>query len=146
MSEQINVESIMKEIKKEIEVKGYTNDLLSFDDVIVDVGSMNVNKFDKVKFNEDIYVANHEWEVNPYRPLQGGKVTVFFKKAIRKLVYFFVEPIVMAQDGFKGRKVICVFFSYYLLLLMAMLLVMIQWLWKRQLSRWDIRQEYMPKA
>ena len=30
MSEQINVESIMKEIKKEIEVKGYTNDLLSF--------------------------------------------------------------------------------------------------------------------
>lgn len=48
MSEQINVESIMKEIKKEIEVKGYTNDLLSFDDVIVDVGSMNVNKFDKV--------------------------------------------------------------------------------------------------
>ena len=54
MSEQINVESIMKEIKKEIEVKGYTNDLLSFDDVIVDVGSMNVNKFDKVKFNEDI--------------------------------------------------------------------------------------------
>ena len=42
MSEQINVESIMKEIKKEIEVKGYTNDLLSFDDVIVDVGSMKL--------------------------------------------------------------------------------------------------------
>ena len=96
MSEQINVESIMKEIKKEIEVKGYTNDLLSFE---------NVNKFDKVKFNEDIYVANHEWEVNPYRPLQGGKVTVFFKKAIRKLVYFFVEPIVMAQDGFNASIV-----------------------------------------
>ena len=67
MSEQINVESIMKEIKKEIEVKGYTNDLLSFDDVIVDVGSMNVNKFDKV--------------------------------------YFFVEPIVMAQDGFNASIV-----------------------------------------
>ena len=45
---QINVQDIMKEIKKEIEVKGYTNDLLSFDDVIVDVGAMNVNKFDKV--------------------------------------------------------------------------------------------------
>ena len=101
MSEQINVESIMKEIKKEIEVKGYTNDLLSFDDVVVDVGAMNVNKFDKIKFNED----NHEWEVNPYRPLQGNKVTVFFKKVIRKLVYFFVEPIVMAQDGFNASIV-----------------------------------------
>ena len=103
MSEQINVESIMKEIKKEIEVKGYTNDLLSFDDVVVDVGAMNVKN--KIKFNEDIYVANHEWEVNPYRPLQGNKVTVFFKKVIRKLVYFFVEPIVMAQDGFNASIV-----------------------------------------
>ena len=35
---QINVQDIMKEIKKDIEVKGYTNDLLSFDDVIVAVG------------------------------------------------------------------------------------------------------------
>ena len=87
---QINVQDIMKEIKKEIEVKGYTNDL---------------NKFDKVKFNEDLYVANHEWEVNPYRPLQGNKAAVFFKKVIRKLVYFFVEPIVMAQDGFNASLV-----------------------------------------
>ena len=33
---ELNIQDIMKEIKKEIEVKGYTNDLLSFDDVIVD--------------------------------------------------------------------------------------------------------------
>ena len=44
-------------------------------------------------------------EVNPYRPLQGNKITVFFKKVIRKLVYFFVEPIVMAQDGFNASLV-----------------------------------------
>ena len=101
----LNIEEIMSQIKKDIEVKGYTNDLLSFDDVIVDVSSMNVNKFDKVKFNEDLYVANHEWEVNPYRPIQRNKVTVFIKKAIRKCVYFFVEPIVMAQDGFNASLV-----------------------------------------
>lgn len=101
----LNIEEIMSQIKKDIEVKGYTNDLLSFDDVIVDVSSMNVNKFDKVRFNEDLYVANHEWEVNPYRPIQGNKVTVFIKKAIRKCVYFFVEPIVMAQDGFNASLV-----------------------------------------
>ncbi len=104
-NKQINVQEIMKQIKKDIEVKGYTNDLLSFDDVIVDAGSLNANKFDKVKFNEDLYVANHEWEVNPYRPLQGNKISVFFKKAIRKTVYFFVEPIVMAQDGFNASLV-----------------------------------------
>ena len=104
-NKQINVQEIMKQIKKDIEVKGYTNDLLSFDDVIVDAGSLNANKFDKVKFNEDLYVANHEWEVNPYRPLQGNKISVFFKKAIRKTEYFFVEPIVMAQDGFNASLV-----------------------------------------
>ena len=43
---QINVQDIMKEIKGDIKVKSYTNDLLSFDDVIVDVGAMNVNMFD----------------------------------------------------------------------------------------------------
>ena len=36
----INVEEIMKQIKADINAKGYTNDLLSFDDVIVDVSSM----------------------------------------------------------------------------------------------------------
>lgn len=101
----INIENIMEQIKNDISAKGYTNDLLSFDDVVVDVSSMNVLMFDRVKFNEDLYVANHEWEVNPYRPLQGGKVRVFFRKVIRKLVYFFVEPIVMAQDGFNASIV-----------------------------------------
>jgi hypothetical protein len=101
----INIEDIMQEIKADIKEKGYTNDLLSFDDVVIDVSSMNATKFNRIQFNEDLYVANHEWEVNPYRPLQGNKVTVFFKKVIRKLVYFFVEPIVMAQDGFNASLV-----------------------------------------
>ena len=101
----INVEEIMKQIKADINAKGYTNDLLSFDDVVVDVSSMNVVKFDKLQFKEDLYVANHEWNVNPYRPLQGGRIRVFIRKVIRKLVYFFVEPIVMAQDGFNASIV-----------------------------------------
>ena len=105
MENNINVEEIMKQIKADINAKGYTNDLLSFDDVIVDVSSMNVVKIDRLQFNEDLYVANHEWNVNPYRPLQGGKLRVFVRKVIRKLVYFFVEPIVMAQDGFNASVV-----------------------------------------
>ena len=101
----INIESIMKEIRQDIKTKGYNNDLLSFDDVIVDTGSIHVTKFDKVKFNEEIYTVNHEWDVQAYRPLQGNKVAVFVKKVIRKLVYFFVEPIVLAQNGFNASLV-----------------------------------------
>lgn len=101
----VNVNEIMKEIRNDIQEKGYTNDMLSFDDVIVDVGTGHVTKFDKVKFNEEIFNINHEWNVQAYRPLQGGKVSVFFKKVIRRLVYFFVEPIVLAQDGFNASLV-----------------------------------------
>ena len=101
----VNVNEIMKEIRNDIQEKGYTNDMLSFDDVIVDVGTGQVTKFDKVKFNEEIFNINHEWNVQAYRPLQGGKVSVFFKKVIRRLVYFFVEPIVLAQDGFNASLV-----------------------------------------
>lgn len=102
---EINIESIMTEIRDDIRKKGYTNDLLSFDDVIVDTGSINVTKFEKVKFNEEIFTINHEWDVQAYRPLHGNKVAVFFKKVIRKLVYFFVEPIVLAQNGFNASLV-----------------------------------------
>lgn len=105
MSNEINIEAIMKEIRNDIKTKGYTNDILSFDDVILDTSSINATKFDKVKFNEDIYIANHEWEVQAYRPLHGNKLSVFCKKVIRKLVYFFVEPIVIAQDGFNASVV-----------------------------------------
>ena len=102
MAETIDVKSIMSEIREDIQSKGYTNDMLSFDDVIMDVGTAQVTKFDKVKFNEEMFIINHEWNVQAYRPLQGGKVSVFIKKVIRKLVYFFVEPIVVSQDGFNA--------------------------------------------
>ncbi|MDO5403594.1 MAG: hypothetical protein Q4F11_09155 [Eubacteriales bacterium] len=105
MAETIDVKSIMSEIREDIQKKGYTNDMLSFDDVVMDAGAAQVTKFDKVKFNEEIFIINHEWNVQAYRPLQGGRISVFFKKVIRKLVYFFVEPIVISQDGFNASLV-----------------------------------------
>ncbi|MDO5381664.1 MAG: hypothetical protein Q4F06_02950 [Eubacteriales bacterium] len=101
----VNVENIMQEIKNEIKAKGYSNDMLSFDDIIIDSSSMNVTKFDKIKFEENLYDANHEWQVNSYRMIQGNKVSVFFKKVLRKCMYFFVDPIVNSQNGFNASLV-----------------------------------------
>ena len=101
----INIESIMQEIKAEIKEKGYTNDLLSFNDIVIDTSGMNASKFDKIAFNEEIYTVNHTWNVQAYRVLSGSKVVLFFKKAMRKMVYFFVEPIVLEQDGFNASVV-----------------------------------------
>lgn len=101
----INIETIMQEIKAEIREKGYTNDLLSFNDIVVDTSTMSVTKFDKIAFNEEIYTVNHSWNVQAYRVLNGSRIAVFFKKVIRKMVYFFVEPIVLEQNGFNASIV-----------------------------------------
>lgn len=103
--EEINIEAIMQEIRAEIKEKGYTNDLLSFNDIVIDTSTLNVAKFDKVAFNEEIYTINHGWEIPAYRVLSGNPVKVFFQKVIRKLVYFFVEPIVLEQNGFNASMV-----------------------------------------
>jgi len=101
----INIESIMQEIKAEIKEKGYNNDLLSFNDIVIDTSGMNASNFDKIAFNEEIYTVNHTWNVQAYRVLSGSKVALFFKKVVRKMVYFFVEPIVLEQDGFNASVV-----------------------------------------
>ena len=101
----INIELIMQEIKAGIKEKGYTNDLLSFNDIVVDTSTMNVSKFDKISFNEEIYTVNHTWNVQAYRVINGSKIALFFKKVMRKMVYFFVEPIVLEQDGFNASIV-----------------------------------------
>jgi len=101
----INIESIMQEIKAEIKEKGYTNDLLSFNDIVIDTSGMNASQFDKIAFNEEIYTVNHTWNVQAYRVLSGSRFALFYKKVIRKIVYFFVEPIVLEQDGFNASVV-----------------------------------------
>jgi len=101
----INIELIMQEIKAEIKEKGYNNDLLSFNDIVIDTSGMNASNFDKIAFNEEIYTVNHTWNVQAYRVLSGSKVALFFKKVVRKMVYFFVEPIVLEQDGFNASVV-----------------------------------------
>lgn len=102
---EINIESIMQEIRAEIKQKGYTNDLLSFNDIVIDTSTLNASKFDKIMFNEEIYTINHTWNVQAYRTLSGSRISLFFKKVIRKMVYFFVEPIVLEQDGFNASMV-----------------------------------------
>lgn len=108
--QNVNIEQIMQEIRTEITEKGYTNDMLSFSDVIVDTNDLSVHKFDKVVFNEELYSLNHSWDVQAYRPIIGGgsvksKIATFVKKVIRKFVKFYVEPIAEDQSNFNALTV-----------------------------------------
>ena len=82
----INVSEIMDGIREEIKEKGYSSDMLSFADVPSDIQYVN---------------ANHR--VDPYRPISGNPVAVFFKKVIRKLVSFYVEPYAAEQSSLNAN-------------------------------------------
>ena len=48
----IDVENIMQKIRNEIKEKGYTNDMLSFNDIEIDISDLIVNEFNMYDFNE----------------------------------------------------------------------------------------------
>lgn len=96
--ESINIELIMEEIRNEIKAKGYTNDMLSFEDVV----ASNTKKMTM----EDYYdILNNTWNIPAYRVLSGNAVKIFIKKVLRKLMSFYVEPIAMEQTAFNANNV-----------------------------------------
>ena len=97
--DELNVEKIMEEIRSEIKEKGYTNDMLSFRDVLPDEKGVNVEKFERVRFNEELFNLNTIWNVNPNRPIE--KRTGIKGKCIR----FYLSPVVLEQDSFNAASV-----------------------------------------
>ncbi len=104
MENKINIEEIMAQIKREIEEKGLTADMLSFEDVpykkpvqIETDGAASLLAAD-----ESLAYVNAHHFVQPYKPLSGNPIKVFFKKVIRKLMKFYVEPVVFEQNSFNA--------------------------------------------
>lgn len=107
---ELNVEKIMEEIRMEIKEKGYTNDMLSFSDVIVDEKGVDVEKFERVRFNEELFNLNTLWNVNPVRPIEKkpgikGKLICLYRKIVRRCIRTYISPIVWEQDTFNATAV-----------------------------------------
>lgn len=104
---KIDIEKIMEEIRKEIKKKNYPTDLIKFEDVKYDEASVELLELDSIKFNSSnfksdiVYLKNNK-EVQAWRYYDAngllGRLKVFFKKVIRKLTKFYVEPIVIDQN------------------------------------------------
>lgn len=103
MKENINIEDIMNEIRAEIKEKGLTSDMLSFEEIPVRQAVIATTQENEA----DIALAyiNHHYAVQPYKQLQGSGIKVFVKKVIRKLVKFYVEPVVFDQNTFNAHVV-----------------------------------------
>lgn len=51
---------------------------------------------------KDVAANNQIYLVNYYRELEGNKLAVFFKKAIRKLLYFLLQPVIDEQNRYNA--------------------------------------------
>lgn len=101
----INVEEIMSQIREEIKEAGYTNDILSFNDVDADDGIFVFESFDEGKFAKEVMGMNHSWSIQTYRDLGSRGPVGFIKKVIRKCIRFYVDPVVEDQNQFNAYMV-----------------------------------------
>ena len=102
--EQINIEDIMKQIRTEIREKGYVDNELQFSDIACLAGGSGV-PFDMNQYKEEVESANESRLVLSYRDISSdragvGKIITIVKKIVRKVVCFYIEPIVDDQNRF----------------------------------------------
>ena len=95
----INIEEIMAEIKQKIKEQGLTADMLSFEDVPYKKNAQSGSASEALD-----YISTHYY-IQPYKELQGNGINVFFKKVLRKLMKFYVEPVVFEQNDFNANAV-----------------------------------------
>lgn len=99
---EVNIEAVMDEIRAEIKEKGYTPDMLSFKDV----ASVALASAEKESAVEDLRGAvvciSDAYLVPESVPVTGNVIVRFIKKIFRKLLRFYVKPIVMSQNEFNA--------------------------------------------
>lgn len=101
----VNIEEIMQGIRQEIKDKGLTSDMLSFEDVPYRKPDAVVNGAGTEEVQESLIYLNAHYNVQPYKPLGGNALVVFIKKVLRKLMKFYIEPIVNDQNQFNANVV-----------------------------------------
>jgi hypothetical protein len=95
-------EKLITEVKQDILDKGYTHDAVTFADVQENIAFGALKSTDKLI--ENIFVLRSQENVTAYWDLKVtsrsklGSIAVPIKKIIRKLVSFYIEPIVAQQN------------------------------------------------
>lgn len=103
MDNNINIEEIMSQIKREIKEKNLTADMLSFEDVPYERPTDMSSGSSLEDCDSALTYMNTHYYIQPYKELQGNPLKVFFKKVIRKLTKFYVEPVVFEQNDFNAN-------------------------------------------
>jgi hypothetical protein len=96
----INIEEIMNQIRQEIRDKGYKDEEILFDDVIL---SSVATPYNMQSYKEELEKMVQNRLVLSYRDVSSdrkvvGPILTFFKKLFRRMIAFYIEPIVDDQN------------------------------------------------
>ncbi|MCM1314675.1 MAG: hypothetical protein NC040_02105 [Muribaculaceae bacterium] len=95
MNKSVNTEEIMSQLKRDIKEKNIPD----FEDIPYKKYSGS-----EVPENPDnaIKSVRAYSYVHPYRQFSGNTLKVFLKKSVRKIIKFYIEPIVNEQNNFNS--------------------------------------------
>lgn len=102
---EIDVQKIVKEIRMEIENKGYKPSDLSFEDVDDMMGPVDIDEYDFEVLTYHLDKANRTCFVPWYEPYSTTGIKTIVKKVIRKATAFFIAPITDKQNEFNTASV-----------------------------------------
>jgi hypothetical protein len=97
----INVETILCKIRKKIKEEKLSKDMLTFEDNFDDKFLSLIppnNGF--VDIEQQLDILRNSWNIQTDKPLNGSRLVIFIKRIIRKLIRFFLIPIVKEQNAF----------------------------------------------
>lgn len=100
--EEINVEEIMEQIRKEIGEKGYSEETIKFRPDTLG-GENSCQSIDELK--DMISQMNETYFVPCRYAIHGNPVKVFIKKVIRLMIAFVIKPISENQNQFNEYTV-----------------------------------------
>ena len=101
MGEQgvINVEEIMQGIRAEIKQKGYTLDMLSFQEK-TSLRTTDSEGYSLENLKAAVEELSRFGHISSYHNIEDSGVKSILKKVIRKLMLFLINPIVEEQNRF----------------------------------------------
>ncbi len=96
----INTEEIMNQIRAEIKAKGLDSSMLSFEEIpFAPEVSRADSQFQPESLRQSAEYLSIRNQIEPYKPIEGNFLVVFIKKVIRKLVKFYIMPIMTEQNA-----------------------------------------------
>ena len=109
----VDVEKIMEEIRKNIEARGVSEEVLGFNEVDSSTEIRNGIPVDEMIYDENdlnqyIQYARAAHNIPYYEPIQEGKLKVFVKRVMRKLMAFQMQPLRDRQNHFNYNSIQCI--------------------------------------